>query len=184
MSKKDNVTKLLWLDMEMTGLNVKTEVPIEIAGIITDWKWQPLATYHAVIQQAAKFLDAMDDWNQKHHRESGLLALIPNGKPAKVVDQEFAAWIAEHFAEERAVLAGNSINQDRLFINKYLPLTEAKLHYRMLDVTSWKVVFNGLYGKKFKKREPHRALEDIRESIDELKFYLSFLTPSALNSGG
>jgi oligoribonuclease len=179
MSKKDDVTKLLWVDMEMTGLDVNIEVPIEIAGIITDWKFQPLSTYHTIIKQPAKYLDAMDDWNQKHHRESGLLALIPSGTAPPVVDQEFAAWIGEHFGSERPILAGNSINQDRLFIRKYMPLTEAKLHYRMLDVTSWKIVFNGLYGKKYKKQEPHRALEDIRESIDEFKFYLSFITATS-----
>ena len=175
MIKKSDVTKLLWIDMEMTGLDVDIEVPIEIAAIITDWKWESLATYHSIIKQPAKYLEKMDSWNTKHHTESGLVALIPAGTPPKKVDAELSAWIADHFCEERAVLAGNSINQDRLFIRKYLPLTEAVLHYRMLDVTAWKIPFNGLFHKKFSKKEPHRALEDIRESIDELKFYLSFV---------
>ena len=148
MNKKEEVTKLLWLDMEMTGLDVDKEVPIEVAAIITDWQWNALATYHTVIKQPAKFLEAMDDWNQKHHKESGLLDLIPKGTAPEIVDRELSVWIGEHFGFERAILAGNSINQDRLFIRKYLPLTEAALHYRMLDVTSWKVVFNGLLQKK------------------------------------
>lgn len=177
MSKKDDPTKLLWLDMEMTGLDVEKEVPIEVAAIITDWEWNPVSTYHTVIKQPRKYLAAMDDWNQKHHKDSGLLDLIPKGQAIKAVDRELAAWIKEYFGEEKAILAGNTISQDRLFIRKYLPDTEATLHYRMLDVTSWKVIFNGLFHKKFKKKDVHRALDDIRESIDEFKFYLSFIKP-------
>jgi len=175
-SAKDDVTKLLWVDMEMTGLDVEKEVPIEIAAIVTDWKWHALATYHAVIKQPKKYLTAMDAWNKTHHGESGLTALIPSGTPCKKVDEELSAWIRGQFGDERAILAGNSISQDRLFIRKYLPRTESVLHYRMLDVTAFKIVFKHLLpGQKFKKKEPHRALEDIRESIAELQFYLSFL---------
>lgn len=164
--------KLLWIDMEMTGLDVTKEVPIEIAAIVTDWTFKGLEEYHAIIRQPAKYLDAMDDWNKKHHGESGLLAQIPNGKPPEVVDAEMAALIKKHFGEERAILAGNSIGQDRLFIDRYLPQMKATLHYRMLDVTSFKIVYNNLYGKKFTKKQAHRAVDDIRESISELKFYL------------
>ncbi len=169
--------KLFWLDMEMTGLDVDKEVPIEVAVLVTDWKFIALDQYHSVIFQPTKYLDAMDDWNKKHHGESGLTALIPGGKSIGLVDQELAGLIRQHFGEERAILAGNSINQDRLFIRKYLPLTEKALHYRMLDVTSWKVVFNSLYEKKFKKAQGHRAMDDIQESIAEFKYYLSFVKP-------
>jgi oligoribonuclease len=175
--KKEEVTRLLWLDMEMTGLDVDKEVPIEVACIVTDWKWDSLAEFHAVFKQPQKYVDAMDDWNKKHHGESGLTALIPNGTPPDEVDKNLAHFIGQNFGFDRAILAGNSINQDRLFIRKYMPLTEAALHYRMLDVTSWKVVFNGLFQKKFKKKEAHRAVDDIRESIEEFKFYLSFVKP-------
>lgn len=165
-------TKLLWLDMEMSGLDPEKEVPIEVAARVTDWKFNELGQYHTVIQQPQKFLDAMDDWNKKHHGESGLLAQIPSGKPQAVVDRELAEFTKKHFADERAVLAGNSIGQDRLFIRRYLPQFEATLHYRMLDVTSWKIVFNNLLGLKHSKKQVHRAQDDIAESIDELKFYL------------
>lgn len=171
--------KLLWLDMEMTGLDVEKEVPIEVAAIVTDWKFSVLAEYHAVVKQPEKYLAAMDDWNKKHHGASGLLALIPGGKEPGDVDRELAGLIGEHFGSERAILAGNSISQDRLFIRKYMPLTEKALHYRMLDVTSFKVVFNGLYDLKFKKNDVHRAVDDIRESIEELKFYLSHIRAGA-----
>ena len=175
--KKEEVTKLLWLDMEMTGLDVDKEVPIEVAVIVTDWEFQTLAKFHHVIRQPAKYLDAMDDWNQKHHKASGLLDLIAGGTDMTTVDVQLAAFITENLPGERAILAGNSINQDRLFIRKYLPLTETKLHYRMLDVTSWKVVYNSLFNRKFKKNEAHRAVDDILESIEEFKFYLSFVKP-------
>ena len=177
MTKKDEVTKLFWLDMEMSGLDVDKEVPIEIAAIVTGWDFKPLAQYHTVIQQPASYIQAMDPWNAKHHKESGLLVLIAGGKKPEHVDQEVAAFIVQYFNGQRAILAGNSINQDRLFIRKYLPKTEALLHYRMVDVTSWKVVFNGLWQKKFKKKDGHRALDDILESIEEFKFYLSFVKP-------
>jgi len=179
MIKKEEVTRLLWLDMEMSGIDVDKEVPIEIACLVTDWQWNVLGEYHAVFKQPQKYLDAMDDWNKEHHGDSGLLAMIPNGKDPAVVDAEVTKFIGEHFGFDRAILAGNSINQDRLFIRKYMPKTEAALHYRMLDVTSWKVVFNSLFQKKFKKKEAHRALDDIRESIDEFKYYLSFVKPEA-----
>ncbi len=165
-------THVLWLDMEMTGLDVNKEVPIEICAIVTDWKFKPLSEYHTVINQPKKFLDGMDDWNVKHHGESGLLKLIPKGKTMKVVDEELAGMIGEYFGRDKAILAGNSIGQDRLFIEKYMPNTEKCLHYRMLDVTSYKVVFNNMYGIKFKKKDAHRAIEDIHESIAELQFYL------------
>jgi oligoribonuclease len=165
--------KLLWLDMEMTGLDVEKEVPIELAAIITDWKFKSLTDYHAVITQPKKYLDAMDDWNKKHHGDSGLLAMIPKGKKMKVVDEELAGMIREYFGRDKAMLAGNSIGQDRLFIQRYMPATEKCLHYRMLDVTSYKIVFNNLYNVKFKKKDAHRAVDDILESIAELQFYLS-----------
>jgi oligoribonuclease len=177
VDKKDEISKLLWLDMEMSGLDVDKEVPIEVAAIVTDWNFTALEQYHAIIRQPQSYLDAMDAWNKKHHGESGLLAQIPNGKEPETVDRELAELIGRHFGAERAILAGNSIGQDRLFIRRYMPLTEAKLHYRMLDVTAWKVVFNGLFHKKFKKKDGHRALDDVLESIGEFKYYLSFVKP-------
>jgi len=106
--------------MEMTGLDVEKEVPIEVAAIVTDWKMQPLEEYHAVIHQPEKYLNAMDDWNKKHHGESGLLDMIPGGKKPKAVDQELAELVEKHFGEDKAILAGNSIGQDRLLNKKYI----------------------------------------------------------------
>lgn len=167
--------KFLWLDMEMTGLVVEKEVPIEVAAIVTDREFSELGQYHAIIKQPESFLEAMDAWNQRQHKESGLIELVRKGQPPEEVDAQLADFIRSHFGSERAVLCGNSIPQDRLFIRRYMPLTEATLHYRMLDVTSWKVIFNELYDQKFKKKEGHRALDDVRESLSELQFYLKFI---------
>ena len=164
--------KLLWIDMEMTGLDVTKEVPIEIAAIVTDMDFNELGDYHAVVKQDQRFLDQMDDWNKEHHGASGLTKAVPSGKEPSVVEAELLALIDKHF-DAAPVIAGNSIGQDRLFINKYFPKLAAKLHYRMLDVTSWKIVFNAKYGVKHDKKNSHRAVDDIRESIAELKFYLS-----------
>lgn len=174
---KVQAAQLLWLDMEMTGLDVEKEVPIEVAAIVTDWQLNPLGEYHTVIKQPQKFIDAMDDWNRSHHGQSGLTALIPSGKDPLLVDEELSRFVRGHFSTDRGILAGNSIAQDRLFLRKYMPKTDSLLHYRMVDVTSWKVIYNGLYNLRFKKNDGHRALDDIRESISELKFYLSFVDP-------
>lgn len=168
-------SKMLWLDMEMTGLDSEKEVPIEVAAIITDWKFKTITEYHAVINQPKKYLDGMDDWNKKHHGDSGLLGLIPKGKKMTVVDDELSGMIKEYFGRDKAIMAGNSIGQDRLFIDRYMPATEKTLHYRMLDVTSYKVIFNNMYDIKFKKKDAHRAVDDIKESIAELQYYLSFI---------
>ncbi len=168
--------KLLWLDMEMTGLDVSKERVLEVAVIVTDMKLEPLAQYEQVVFQDPELLAAMDDWNQKHHGGSGLLAKVPFGKPEAEVDEDLYQLVKQNF-DERPVIAGNSIGQDRLFIDKYFKKFSASLHYRMLDVTSWKLVFENIYQKKFPKQDRHRALDDIQESIDELKFYLSFVKP-------
>jgi len=157
----------------MTGLDVEKEVIIETAGIITDLQFNELETYHAVVKQPQKYLDAMDDWNQNQHKKSGLVDLIPTGKAPEVVESQLCDFVDKHFKDEKAILAGNSISQDRLFINKYFKKLAERLHYRLLDVTAFKVVFNGIYNKEFEKEDTdHRALGDIKQSIAELKFYL------------
>lgn len=170
------LTKLFWIDLEMTGLDVDKEVIIECAVIITDLNFNILDTFESVVKQPKHYLDAMDEWNQTHHKESGLLAKIPNGNPPEDVEHHLMGMIQKHFSnDERPVLAGNSITQDRLFIEKYWPGFAAMLHYRMLDVSSWKVIFNAKWNKKYPKKNSHRALNDIEESIAELKFYMDHI---------
>ena len=167
---------MLWLDLEMTGLDVEKEVIIEAAAIITDYDFTEYASYHAVIKQPQEYIDRMDDWNRTHHGASGLIDQIPNGKPEHQVELELLELVNHHFAQhERPVLCGNSIAQDRTFIKKYWREMEARLHYRMLDVTAWKVVFQNRFSETYAKRESHRALDDIRESIEELRHYVNHI---------
>jgi oligoribonuclease len=170
------MSNLFWIDLEMTGLNVDTEVILETAVIVTDSQFKELATYETAVKQPQIYLDQMDDWNKKHHSESGLVAKIPNGKDPSDLQSDLIQLVDQYFPDkkDRPILCGNSIAQDRLFINKYLPDFAQKLHYRMLDVTSWKIIFN-LRNIKFEKKNKHRALDDIRESIEELKFYTGYL---------
>ncbi|MBX7232027.1 MAG: oligoribonuclease [Bdellovibrionales bacterium] len=168
--------KMFWIDMEMTGLNVQNEVIIEVAAIVTDLSLKELERYHAVVKQPEEKLKAMDEWNQKHHQMSGLLDLIPSGKSLEKVQRDLLDLIGKHFVDEKVVLAGNSIGQDRLFIDKYLPQFAEKLHYRMIDVSSFKMIFLHMFGKVHKKKNVHRAVDDILESIEELQYYLEHIS--------
>jgi oligoribonuclease len=170
---------LLWLDMEMTGLDVNIEVPIEVACIVTDWHFNPQAQYHAVIKQPQEFLDRMDSWNTDHHKKSGLTDMIAGGKSPETVEDELCQLVKKTFGTDKPILAGNSIGQDRLFITKYFKQFDSLLHYRMVDVSSWKVMYNNCFSLKFPKKQSHRALDDVQESIDELKFYMQFVKPTA-----
>ncbi len=166
---------ILWIDLEMTGLDINKEVIIEVAAIVTDHSLTPQDQYHSVIKQPQKYIENMDEWNKTHHGRSGLISKIPSGNLPEEVEQDLIALVDKHFKNEKPIIAGNSINQDRLFINKYFPLFAERLHYRMLDVSSWKLVFKFMYNKRFEKTETHQAMDDIKESIAELKYYLGFI---------
>jgi oligoribonuclease len=164
------------MDLEMTGLDVDQEVIIEVAAIITDKELKELAAYHAIVNQPQEYLDNMDEWNTTHHEASGLLAEIPNGKLAKVVEQELIDFCKPYFSETQAIICGNTIGQDKLFLNRYFKKFAEILHYRQLDVTSFKLVFNNMFDITFEKDTNHRALDDVRASIEELKYYMRFIS--------
>ncbi|PWU16979.1 MAG: oligoribonuclease [Bdellovibrio sp.] len=168
-------TRLFWIDMEMTGLDVRKEVIIECAALITDFDFRILDQYEAIVKQPQTYLDAMDDWNKKHHKESGLTGKVPSGYEPEDVEKDLIRLAEKHFPKDegKPILAGNSVTQDRLFIDKYFTRFSSLLHYRMLDVSSWKIIFNSRYGLKYEKQNAHRALDDIRESVSELQFYVS-----------
>ncbi len=170
---------LLWVDLEMTGLDEKTDQILEFAAIITDYELKEVARKHYVIQHPQSVLDNMNDWCKKHHGESGLTALVPNGTPLAQAEGELVTWIEEHFGKKQgkdgAVLAGNSIHNDRRFIDAWMPKLAATLHYRMVDVSSFKEVFRERFNVKYDKKNAHRAIDDLHESIGELTHYLSFV---------
>ena len=169
---------LVWLDMEMTGLDPERERIIEVATILTDGNLTELATGpDLVIHQDDAVLAAMDDWNKKHHGGSGLVDRVKASTVTEGdAEAQTLAFINAHAgAKDRPVLAGNSIHQDRRFIRRYMPALEKRLHYRMVDVSTIKELARRWYPavvtKQPPKKETHRALDDIRESLDELRFY-------------
>ena len=163
--------------MEMSGLDVNKEVILEVAAIITDLNFTESETFEAVLTQPQSYLDNMDDWNKEHHSKSGLLAKVPMGKEPSYVERKLIDLVDKHFPDpkDKPMLAGNSISQDRLFIDKYMKDFSKRLHYRMLDVTSWKIIFKNKFNHEYKKTNQHRALDDIRESIQELQYYTSLI---------
>ncbi len=169
---------LVWLDMEMTGLDAERERVIEIATILTDGQLTEIAVGpELVIHQPDEILNAMDDWNKSHHGASGLVARVKESTISEAdAEAQTIAFINQHVsAKERPVLAGNSIHQDRRFIRRYMPALEKRLHYRMVDVSTIKELgrrwFPQAIARMPQKKETHRALDDIRESIDELRYY-------------
>ena len=166
---------LVWLDLEMTGLDVKKEVIIEVAATITDMDFKAIDSYHAVLKQDQKYLDNMDEWNTNQHTKTGLVDQVPKGKDPALAEKELCEFVKKQLGEEPVVLAGNSIWQDRRFIEAHMPEFYKLLHYRMLDVTAWKLIFKEKYKKEYEKKESHRAEDDIQESIDELKFYMEMI---------
>jgi oligoribonuclease len=169
---------LVWLDMEMTGLDAERERVIEIATILTDGQLTEIAVGpELVIHQADAILDAMDDWNKSHHGGSGLVDRVKSSTISEAdAEAQTIAFINQHVsAKERPVLAGNSIHQYRWLIRRYMPALEKRLHYRMVDVSTIKELgrrwFPQAIARMPQKKETHRALDDIRESIDELRYY-------------
>lgn len=162
--------------MEMTGLDVTEHKILEAAVIVTDWSLRPLKTFSSAVVQDEASLALMDDWCVKTHTASGLLSRVPSGMTEPQLEQALLQLSDEFFPpDEKIVLCGNSIGQDRKFVEKYLPGFSSRLHYRMLDVSSFKIVFENAFSQKFKKKNKHEALGDIEESIAEFSFYLGFL---------
>ena len=169
--------KLLWIDLEMTGLDPKKDRILEVAAIATDWDFNELGTFTAVVKVPELLMKRRmvgEFWKKNAESRDALLKQNKTGKTAKEVEKELVKFVNEHFGEE-VILAGNSIHQDRKFIDKEWPTLAKKLHYRMFDVSAWKVYFEGAKGKKYIKRDMHRALDDINGSIEEIKWYLTFM---------
>ena len=169
--------KLLWIDLEMTGLDPVKDRICEVAAIATDINLNQIATYEAVVKVSDKLMkDRMvgEFWEKNSKSRDALQAQNASGKKVAEVERELIDFIKKYFSKE-VYLAGNSIHQDRKFIEKEMPNLNKLLHYRMLDVSAWKIYFENALKKKFTKPENHRALDDINGSIEELKWYLTFL---------
>lgn len=182
--------RLLWLDLEMTGLDPKADDIVEAGAIVTDFSLKELETYEAIIHLPKKSIEKMKsapwyDWTSGSpvqsgsvfdmHERNGLINQITASKVnTAAVERALILLIRKHFAD-KAIIAGNSIHQDRRFIRAKWPKLEELLHYRMLDVTSLKIWIEGTMKLKYKKPDAHRALEDVRSSIKEFQFYITQL---------
>lgn len=174
---------LVWMDLEMTGLDPVKDKIIEIATLVTDSELNIIAKGPClIVHQSDEVMNNMNDWCIKHHGQSGLTQAVKDSKVSQEeACQQTRDFILEFCEKGRAPLCGNSIGQDRMFLMNHMPEIIDVLHYRVVDVSSMKELFNRWYGQKksyFTKKTTHRALDDIIESIEELKFYREkFLIP-------
>ncbi len=177
-TKQKNV---LWIDLEMTGLNPIEDRILEVGVIVTDWSFKEITTYEAAVHVDEALVEARvlkgpskDFWESVPEVRDALLKQnAETDNSIGDIEDELLKLVDKHFEKViPIILAGNSIHMDRRFIEREWPRLNERLHYRMLDVTSWKVIFENAFKVKFAKREAHRALDDIRGSIEELLYYL------------
>ena len=169
--------KLFWVDLEMTGLDPDKDRILEVAVIATDMQLNEIATYEAVVKVDEELMKSRmvgPFWDKNHKSRDALMAQNVTGRSIKTIEQELLKFLDQNFGKE-IYLAGNSIHQDRKFIEREMSTLNQRFHYRMLDVSAWKIYFENALDKKFIKPEIHRALDDINGSIEELKWYLTFL---------
>ncbi|XP_041770495.1 oligoribonuclease [Anopheles merus] len=174
-----SVQNLVWIDLEMTGLDVDKDRILEIACIVTDSKLNIIAKGpNIIINEPDAVLEGMNSWCKDHHSKSGLIEAVK--KSTYSVDQaerDVLDFVKKYCPERRCPMAGNSIYMDRLFIMKYMPTLNEYLHYRVIDVSTVKELCKrwnqNVYNSSPPKKLAHRALDDIEESINEMKYYKS-----------
>lgn len=171
-----NTDNLIWIDLEMTGLDTFNDVIIEIATVVTDKNLNKLAEGPVIaIHQPDSILDAMDDWNQQHHGGSGLVARIQTSQyTVQQAEAETIEFLKSYVPAGASPMCGNSICQDRRFMARLMPDLERYFHYRNLDVSTLKELaarWKPEVVNQFEKKGAHLALDDVLESIEELRFY-------------
>jgi oligoribonuclease len=164
------------MDMEMSGLDPDTNVILELATLITDNQLNIVAEGPAIaIHHSRELLDKMDAWNREHHAASGLTQrVLASSIDQTAAEDETLAFVRQYCPERTSPLCGNSIHQDRRFLLRYMPRLDAYLHYRMIDVSTVKELVRLWYPdgpQPPEKKHAHLALDDIKESIEELRFY-------------
>ncbi len=175
--------RLFWLDLEMSGLNPAQDRILEAAAVISSIRLEILDRYETPVYQAPEILSGMGAWCRQHHAASGLTARVSQGISEEMLDASLCDLADRYFQSNPVILAGNSIAQDRRFIDRWLPRFSQRLHYRMLDVSSFKIVFMNLFNVSFRKDNSHRALDDVLESMAELRYYIAAIDPSRMPPG-
>ena len=176
MAEIDKKSTLVWIDLEMTGLEPETDRIIEIATLITDADLNILAEGPVIaVDQSEEALAAMDEWNQRTHGESGLIERVRSSRISEAqAETETLAFLAEWAEIGSSPICGNSVHQDRRFLVRYMPQLEAFFHYRNLDVSTVKELarrWKPEVAQGFRKESSHQALDDIRDSVAELRYY-------------
>tara|TARA_Y100001970_G_scaffold250037_1_gene321333 strand:+ start:20227 stop:20790 length:564 start_codon:yes stop_codon:yes gene_type:complete len=176
MTEKIKQSPLIWLDLEMTGLDPDSERIIEIATAITSHDLDEITEGpNLVIKQPSEFIENMDEWNVTQHTKSGLIESLSVTKVTiKEAEDKTIEFLRRHTESGQSPLCGNSISHDRRFLRRYMPDLENYFHYRNVDVSSIKELikrWNPSVLSEFRKGSGHRAMSDVKESILELKFY-------------
>ncbi len=178
--KNKNPIGFLWVDLEMTGLDEKKDVIIELSAIVTDANFKELERYQSLVlhkpEEIENLMAGNQFWQKFPKNKQYFLDNIQSGAPLGEVEQKVVDLAQKHLPGQLVILAGNSIHSDKQFIESYMPKLNALLHYRLLDVSSWKVVMQSHFGVRFQKPEVHRAEDDILGSIQELTYYLDRLS--------
>lgn len=179
-------TRFVWIDLEMTGLDPERCAIIEFGMILTGPDLVPIAQLERSVWQPSSTLETMEPFVRSMHTNNGLLDKVQKS-PYSIADVEREALtiLASHCGFREGILAGNSIHQDRRFLTRHMPLLEGFLHYRQVDVSSLKVLARAWYGPEIEFRKPgknHTALDDIQASIEELRYYRTFLFREAPSS--
>ena len=178
LQSRDN---LIWIDLEMTGLDPEKERIIEIATLATDSNLNILAEGpNLVISQPIEFLEGMDEWNQNQHGLSGLIEEVKNSNvTSQVAEIETLEFVSKYVGEKVSPMCGNTVSHDRRFLSRYMPRLESYFIYRHIDVSSFKEVAVRWMNEAqvYEKKGSHRALGDIKESVAELKFYKDLFMP-------
>jgi oligoribonuclease len=174
------MNKLVWIDCEMTGLNPFTDHLLEIGVIVTTTDLNIIDQSSSyVIGHPLEILKKMDEWNTHHHTKSGLWnEVLKSQETVESIEEKILQFLSPHIEEGKSPLCGNSIHQDRFFLRKWMPRLESYFHYRNIDVSTLKQIFP-MWDKQFtlfiKNETDHRAVDDIKQSIEEMRYYRKYI---------